>query len=1030
MKFVKSLLKRPVSVLVLLLAVIVFGGAALTGMPLNFMPDFSMPVQLVIVTWPGSDADSVDRLVAQPISDKCVTLSDISSTVSYSYDNYAMVQLVYNYGADEDDIYSDLKSAMDNLKADLPSDCNDPTIMQISADAMSTMTLSVSADSGVDIASVLDDKIKPDLQGISGVAQVEVSGTRDDYYRVVLDEEKMQQYGLSISSVASAIGEADFEIPLGTVTMGSQDIALGSKGTLSVDAQMRQFPIQTPSGQLIRLGDIAQFLRLDKKDADSISRYNGRESVLLSVTKQDSAASVGVCSKVIDTLDGYAGEGISYEIINNEADNITDTLQNIFETLLIGVALAMAALFLFFGDWKGSLVVGVSMPLSVLLAVIVLNFIGYDMNVLTGTGLILAIGMIVDNSIVILESCFRFRQQGLSFQEAAAQGTSTMLMSILAGTLTTVVVYIPLTISKGMSGMMFGPLLWTIILTLLASFLCAIVVVPLAFTLLTPKAKEDIPVNRLLHRFQNFYRRVMPKLLRKPGKVMLIGVGSFLAAVLLATQMDFVLIPNNYDGSISVDVSFRAGTKLAVMDERVQQLEAVLLADENFKNVTLSISDDSASFTAYAVDHCKRSSEKAAELYTTEFSNYPGMDVSVSPTSSTSGMSEMGSTSNTTTVMLLGNDMDALRAGAAQVQDVMAQTPGVIRVENPFDQSRVKGHLEIDPLRAQNAGTSPAAISMQVRYLLNGLTAATVDDGDQEYDIVLEYPKGKYEDVMSVMDYPIRTQTGKLVTLHDVADVTYDSTLPVLTRQDGDYAVTLTATTTDDAKYTAANAISAAAKALDFPEGVSIGTDAQTSMQNDEISTLASALLASLFLVFLVMAVQFNSVKMSIMVMICIPLCLIGSFTLVFLTGRPMSMFGLMGFMMLIGISVNNGIYLVDGTTQLRVTMPLEQALIEAGTTRLRPILMTTLTTIISMIPMIFTTSPNLVMMKEMSYIVIGGLIASTALAMFLVPPFYLLMRGERVDGSKRPPLFKKKKCAKPSAEAALSAAESSADET
>ena len=319
---------------------------------------------------------------------------------------------------------------------------------------------------------------------------------------------------------------------------------------------------------------------------------------------------------------------------------------------------------------------------------------------------------------------------------------------------------------------------------------------------------------------------------------------------------------------------------------------------------------------------------------------------------------------------------------------------------------------------------------MQIRYLLNGLTAATVDDGDQEYDIVLEYPKGKCEDVMSVMDYPIPTQTGKLVTLHDVADVTYDSTLPVLTRQDGQYSVTLTATTTDDAKYTAANAISASAEALDFPAGVAVGEDARTSMQNDELSTMVSALLASLFLVFLVMAVQFNSVKMSIMVMICIPLCLIGSFTLVFLTGRPMSMFGLMGFMMLIGISVNNGIYLVDGTTQLRQTMPLEQALIEAGTTRLRPILMTTLTTIISMIPMIFTTSPNLVMMKEMSYIVIGGLIASTVLAMFLVPPFYLLMRGERVDGSKRPPLFKKKKSAKAPAEAALSAAGSNADET
>lgn len=352
-----------------------------------------------------------------------------------------------------------------------------------------------------------------------------------------------------------------------------------------------------------------------------------------------------------------------------------------------------------------------------------------------------------------------------------------------------------------------------------------------------------------------------------------------------------------------------------ILTQIVQQLEAILLADENFESVPLSISDDSASFTAYAVDHCKRSSEKAAELYTTEFSNYPGMDVSVSPTSATSGMSAMGSTGNTTTVMLLGDDMDALRAGAEQVRDMMAQTPGVIRVENPFDQSRVKGHLEIDSQRALNAGTTPAAISMQVRYLLNGLTAATVDDGDQEYDIVLEYPKGKYEDVVSVMDYPIRTQTGKMVTLHDVADVTYDSTLPVLTRQDGQYSMPLTATTTDETKYSAANAISAAAEALDFPAGVRVGEDTRTSMQNDELSTMVSALLASLFLVFLVMAVQFNSVKMSIMVM-----------------------------------------------------------------------------------------------MKEMSYIVIGGLIASTVLAMFLVPPFYLLMRGERVDGVKRSPQFKRKK--------------------
>ena len=1009
MKLIRLILRRPTSVILMILAVVVFGSASLTGMPLEYMPDMEMPMELVMVTWPGADADSIDRLVTQPIEDECETLSDIDSVNSYSFDNYAMLQLTYKYGVDMDEVYSDLKNSMDNLMPTLPEDCEDPLIMELSADFMPTMILSAVAPEGMDAASYLNDTVVPVIESVGGVAQVEVTGAQDEYLRIVLDEAALQQYHLSISAVGSAIAAADFDMPVGDVTLGTQDIALGVYGSVDVNADFRNLPIQTPSGQMVALGDLCTFFNVYEKDAENLSRYNGGDSVMLSVTKQDSAATVDVCEDVMEILDQYSVDGLSFEVIYNEADSIMETLGEVLNTLITGIILTMLVLFLFFGDLRASLIVGISMPLSILLAVILLNFAGFAIDLMTGTSLIIAIGMIVDNSIVILESCMRSRENGLDFREAAVEGTSTMIMSTLAGTLTTVVVYIPLAMAEGLVGMMSGPLSWTILLTMLSSFLCAVVVVPLAFVWLKPKAKEELPINRLLARFRAFYRRVMPGLLRRPGRVVSVGVACFL----VASQMEFVLMPDNYDGSVSLEATFRSGTKLSVMDERIQDLEDALLADPNFEKVTLSASENTATFTAYAVDGCKRSSEAAVEEYTNRFGSSPGMDLAVTPTSGDSSMGAMMGGGNTKDVTLVADSLDILEQGADQVADAMGQVPGVIRVANEFDQSRVKGRLVVNSQKAQALGTTESAVAMQVYYLLNGMTATTLDnygDSDSEYDVVLEYPEGKYDDITTLLDYPVATQSGRMITLRDIADVEYITTLPSITRQDGQYSVTVTATTTDTAKYTAASAIDSAVRGLTLPEGVTVGTGSLDSTTAEATQSVSTALLSAIFLVFLVMGIQFDSPKLSIMVMLCIPLSLVGSIGLMFLSGRPMSILGLMGFLMLVGIAVNNGIYLVDGTNQLRRTMPLGEALVEAGTTRLRPILMTTLTTIISMVPMIFSTDSGMSMMKDMAYIIIGGLVASTALAMFLMPAFYLLIRRENPDGTKRKALFSRHK--------------------
>lgn len=1015
MKFVKAVLNRPVTAVMLVLAVVVFGVQSLMGMPMEYMPSMDMPMEMVMIVWAGSDSDSMDRLVTQPLEDTCEALSNVDSIYSYSFDNYAMIGIQYEWGTDMDDAYSSLRSSVDLAMRDLPSGCEDPIIMELSTNsmAMATMMLTVSAPQDLDLSNYLEEDVIPALESLPGVAQVSTAGSRADYIRVVVDEAAMKQYGLSISSLGSAIASADFDMPIGSVSLGTQDISLGVYG--SIDAQLgslRSLPIQTPYGKTVKMSDVCTFLDFYQEEADSITRYNGETSVTLNVTAQDSAATMEVCGRVLSTLEDYSVDGVSFQTIYSERDSIRETMGDVLQTLLIGVLCTMAVILLFFGDFKASLIVGLSMPLSILLAMICMSYAGFDLDMMTGSALIIAIGMIVDNSIVVMEACMRYRAEGLSPKEAAVQGTSTMILSILGGTLTTVVVYIPLALVEGIIGQLAGPLCWTIMFCLICSFLCAVVVVPLSYLKLQPKAKEDIPVNRLVRRLREGYRRVMPKLLRHPGRVVSVGVLCFALAILLLTQMDVIMIPSNYDGSISISAVFRPGTKLEVMDERASVIEEALLSDENFGKVITDISDgsgmslsgagSSVSFTAYAVENCKRTSEEAVEEYLSRFGSTAGMDLSVTPSSSSGMGLDSFMSANSKEVDLQGDDLDALKAAAGQIEAVMYQTPGVIDVSNDFAQSKVKGKIVVDSQKAIAAGSSEQGIAGQIYSVLNGMTAASLEYDGAEYDVVIEYPEGKYDTITDLMDFPIMVSSGRQLSLRDVADVEYVTTLPSIQRKNGKYITAVTATTTSSGVKSASGAIDSAVAGIELPQGVSIASGMMDENTQEASADLVGAIATAVFLVFLVMAIQFGSPRLSVMVMMCIPLSLIGSFGLLFLLGRDLSMTGLMGVLMLVGISVNNGIYLIDAITQLRQTMPLEKALVEAGTTRLRPILMTTLTTIASMLPMVFSTGRSMTMTVDMAYIVIGGLAASTALAMFLMPAFYLLIRRERMDGTRR----------------------------
>ncbi len=992
MNLTKLVLKRPVSTALIVLGILVFGIFAILGFDMELIPDIQMPMMLVNTVYPGASPESIEQLVTKEIEDAGSSLSGVEQVLSYSYDNYCMVAFTYDYDMDMNDAYTDLSAALDMLN--LPDDCQDPVIIQMDVNAIDTMTISVTNDGSSDMMAYIENTMVPALNAVPDVARVQVTGGRENYIRVQLDERKMQQYGLNISSISQTIGMTQYNVPAGTISGGSQNISVNTSSKYLTLDDIRATVLTTPQGALITLGDVAD-ISMASKSQDTLSRYNGENNVSVSVTKRQSGSTVRVCNnirKVVKRLES-SDPGVVFDISYDSGESITDALKSLGETLLIGVVLAMVVLFVFFGDLRASLIVGSSMPLSVFATLICMYLFGFNLNIITMGALVIAIGMIVDSSIVVVESCFRSRETARSLPEAAIQGAGTVSMSIVASTITTCVVYLPLSLIKGMAGQMFSQLGLIIVFAMIASLIMALTIVPLLYVRMKPEEKKENLANRILDKVKRIYDRILRKLLYRKKTTMAVSILLLIISIALASTLTFELIPTTYDGSITITAAFRSGTKLDQMGDRMKELEEMVSSDKNFDNYSLSITQNTATLTAYAVKHCKRSSETAVEEYSEKLSDMTNVDIFVQ---AAGGGSEMMSnySSDLVDIVLESDDSEDLHKASEQVEEMMRQEPGVLHVTSDAATVRSSAHVIIDPLKASNAGLAPAQIAGDLYQTLTGATAGNMEMDGEEYDIILRYPEGTYDSQNQLMDKVIAGAAGNQVVLSDIARMELDQEPQMIQRSNGRYQQTVSATVGTKDRGKAARQIQKKAGNMSFPEGTGLSSSFMDDMRNENLTSIFRAILAGVFLVFLVMAMQFESSRFSLMVMTCIPFSLIGSFLLLFVTRSTMNMVSMMGFLMLMGIVVNNGILLVDTANQERQHMELSEALIKAGTIRLRPILMTTLTTILAMVPMAFFSDNK--MMSGMAFVIIGGLIASTLLCLLMMPTFYLILSKEK----------------------------------
>ncbi|MCD8371255.1 MAG: efflux RND transporter permease subunit [Clostridiales bacterium] len=1008
----KLALKRPVTIILCLVTIAYFGIQSLMGTKVELTPDMEMPMLIAAYTYAGASPDDINELIMLDVEDAVSSLDDVDTVYAYSMENLGILLINYEYGTNIDTAYINLKKALDGIASDMPDDVDDPTIMELDMNSSAVITLAVSGTVDGNLYTYVDNNIVPELEKLSAVGEVSIAGGQASYIKIELIPEKLEQYGLSMTTVAQLVAAADFTVPAGDINVGRQNLDVSVSNDYDSAESLKNITLSLANGDTIHLSDIADVYEA-LEEADSIGRYNGEDVVSLSIKKQQSSTAIDVSNQVLGELDELREKfpGIDFVVVDDSSEMISQSITNVFQTMIMAVVLSMIILWLFYGDLRASVIVGTSIPVSIMLALIAMSAAGFTLNMVSLTSLVLGVGMMVDNSINVLDGCFRSREKGLDFYNAALDGTKTMIGSIFGGTATTCVVFIPLGLLSGLTGQMFTQLGFTIVFSLIASFFSAITIVPLCFYFWHPQERESAPIDAPLKSFHAWYRRVMPKLIPRSGIVLGVTVILLICSFAMASRLDVQLMVSPDEGIVDVTVAVKPGMTIDAINDVVAEVEEMIATDEDVDHylltygssgLSISVGDD-VSISVYLKDDRKLSTDEVIEKW--RYATADFTDVTLTFEQGSTTMSSSMSSSDEIEVDLQSTDYDTLKSAADELAELLRQRGDVMQVHSSTENSAPIVRVEIDPVMAEAEGLTQASIGSTVYSNLSGSTAMTIRVNNETIDVNVEFADDRYDGIEDLQGMMITTGTGTTLPLEDLADIYYEDSPQMIQRRDKQYQVSITMQPQAEYKNTAEDDVDAFVEnEWEMPDGVEMSTTASAEMIAEEIGALASALVTGIFLVFIVMAIQFESPKFSLMVMATIPFALIGAFGFLFLADSPISMVSMIGFLMMIGTVVNNGILYVDTVNQMIGDgMELNKALVEAGVIRVRPILMTTLTTVIAMIPNVLAYGRSGAMMQGMALVEVGGLTASTLLTLILLPTFYRLVRGA---GQKKPDEF------------------------
>ena len=994
----KLVLKRPITIIMCLLCLVVFGVSSVTNARQELTPEMNMPILIIMTTYPGAQPKDVDELISKKIEDAVGSLSSIKKVSSTSSENNSIVTLQYEYGTDLDKAYDDLKKKIDEVSVNLPDDSRTPVVMELDMSSSSDIALVVNGGDNENQYDYVKQVIVPEFEKLSDVAEVSVAGGSENYIKVELNPEKMQQYKITMSSIANDISSSDVKMPGGLIEIGRKKAAISSRLKFDTEDSLKNIPLTVPGNNIVYLGDIAAINTTSDKEG-SIARYNGEMTVSLSISKQQSSTAAELSKEVESTIKTLkaANPGLDIQIVNDSSKDIRASLISIAETVILGIIISMIVIWLFFGDIKASLIVGSSIPVSILTALIMMKFMDFSLNMLTLAALSMGVGMMVDNSIVVMESCFRVTSQEkknfIDYFQDALKGTGIVSSSVLGSTLTTCVVFLPLAFLNGMAGQLFKPLGFTIVFCMGASLVSAITVVPLCYLIYKPKERLA-PLATPIKKLQSLYRNLLRFILPKKKTVMAVSLLLLFGSFLLASQLNVSLITADDQGQIAITVDMVPGIKTAQADEVLKKVESSFSDYKELDSYITSYggsgvsTGNAASIIVYLKENRKVSTKHAVDIFKEKLSHVSDCKITVKENS----YADMNGSSDSYELILKSTDYDQLKNTSEQIVTKLMDRTELTQIHSTLENAAPVVEVAVDPVKAKAKGISPSSIGHSVYQAINGVTAKTIEVDGDDVDVKVQYPEEEFKSVDQIRNMTLSLTNGGFAAINDVAELSFVDSPASITRENKQYTATITGDYTSTAGKNTKSIINREIVIPNLSPLVSQGTSTVDEQTTEELTSLLSAIILAVFLVFVVMAAQFESPRFSFMVMTTIPFSLIGAFGLMFLTNCELSMVAMLGFLMLIGTVVNSGILYVDTVNQYKENMSLEEAMIEAGATRLRPILMTTLTTVLSMIPMALALGHSGKMMQGLAVVNIGGLVASTVLSLLMLPVYYSLM--------------------------------------
>lgn len=1040
MKLPEFAVKRPVTVTMLALALLLFGFISLSRIGLDFLPEIEIPVTAVVIPYPGADPETVENQVTRVVEPSLRTVSGVSNIMSNSAENMAIFVMEFKWGTDLKEASDELRSLFDMLTFALPGEASTPMIYKVDMDQIPLLSITVAGEDAREASDWVDTVLRPSLESISEVGRIDLTGQGVHKVEVAYNPASLTEYNISPSVLSQMLSYQNIMIPAGKIEDDGINYNLRAGYNFQSLENIKDLTVGQSQGEvspflgiaiprLVKLSDVAEVTEVFST-AGQISSVNGEPAIVANVYKASDANTVNASREILKQLETIDNENFTVDVLFNQSDFIEESLKSLAVNTIFGGILAIFVLLIFLKNWRTTLITAISIPFSIIVTFALMYAFKMDFNLISLGGLALGVGMLVDNSIVVLESIFRKQQEGMSPVEAAITGTKEVGMAIVASTLTTLVVFLPAVFMNSLAGSIFKELALTVTFALASSLLVALILVPfLASRLLRVDSKENESYSKSgIAKAEDWYRRRIDKIISGKGKYRwLIGTGVFvLLALLLLPLMNFELFSEEVTNQISVSLTMPTGTPFSTTEKVVRLVEPKIIALEDVDKVytlagssedgglnmmATSVSDNAASLTVIleakegtfmARNDPSLTADRIREILEDAKETYPELtaSVKVSDIIAQSGLG-LGST-----VRVLGVDSSEVENTALTIIDELKSWPEVTSVNWSFADKEPLMELVIDPAKVLMAGQVSAQVAQSVRQAVVGETVGNATIAGTRLPIVLKAQEESVDTLTGLEDLYLagtmatQTATPMGLRLGNVAEVIRTESPSLLQRTNGQRVIEISVETTTEKSSQVNKRLNKYLEDLDLGSGITVDRGQMEKFRSDVFSDLIYTAIVAIVLVYMVMASQFEGLLSPFIIMVTLPLALIGSIIVLFIYDTTLTIPAVLGMIILAGIVVNNGIVLVDYINQLRRKgMELTEAIVKGSGDRLRPILMTALTTILGLLPQALSIGSYTNLQVPMALAVMGGLLTSTFLTLTIVPCIYYFMEKARKRG-------------------------------